>query len=157
MGGVSMHDYRRISRLMERNVHKYVQLENRARFYGGVRLSQTEVHTIAVIGDYPDINITKLSGIRGITKGATSQMIYKLVDKGLVVKTVSPNSDTEVCLNLTRKGVEVYEAHKKFHDETNERFFQMLREMPEGYEQYMIKFLKEFEKMLEEKMDRKEG
>lgn len=147
-----MRDYREISRLMERTVHKYIQLEKQPRNYGGITLTQTEVHTIAVIGDFPDINVTRLAAVRGITKGATSQMIHKLVDKALVIKETSPNTDAEVCLNLTELGKRVYEEHYQYHDKSGSDFFKALEYMPEKYEEYLAKMLYQFDEALDKRL-----
>ena len=146
-----MHDYRELSRLTERTIHKYVQLEKQSHNYGGFNMTQTEIHTITVVGDYPNINVTRLAAVRGITKGAASQMIYKLVDKGFIKKAVSPNSDTEVCLNLTESGQKAYEAHRKYHDESGSAFFKSIAAMPEDVQEYLIQMLKQFDKALDER------
>ena len=148
-----MQDYRILSQLMERTIHKYIQVEKIKRPYGtDMMLSRVEIHTICAVGDYPDINITSLAKLQVITKGAASQMIYKLVDKGLVEKRVSPNSDTEVCLSLTELGKKAYDSHNEYHKTANEKFFQLLREMPEDVERQYVKVLEEFEKALDERL-----
>lgn len=151
-----MHDYRELSRLMERTIHKYIQAEKQPHSYGpGIMLSQTEIHTIAIIGDHPEINVTELAKQRGVTKGAASQMVYKLVDKGYVQKSVSPNSDTEVCLVLTEQGKVPYEGHKQYHENSGTEFFKSLSDMPEEVQDYFIKILTEFDKSLDEKLSKK--
>lgn len=42
-------------------------------------LTQPEIHTVTIIGDQEGISVTGLSKVRGITKGAASQMVYKKV------------------------------------------------------------------------------
>lgn len=146
-----MHDYRELSWLMERTINKYIQIEKQTRCYGTrTPLTQSEIHTIVIVGDYPDINITKLAKIRGITKGAASQMIYKLVDKGFIEKQVSPSSDTEVCLTLTEDGRTAHKAHSQYHDDFGKRFFKILNDIPEEYQEYMIRILTSFDKELDE-------
>ena len=148
-----MADYNHISSLMERIVHKYNQAENRKRYYGtDLLLSRTEIHTVVEVGDHSGLNITSLAQRKGITKGAASQMIYKLVNKGLIRKEVSPVSDTEVCLTLTEAGQADYEAHQRYHAETNNLFFTTLREMPEETMREMEKLLTEFDKILDIQM-----
>lgn len=152
-----MHDYRELSRLMERTMHKYIQVEKQPRSYGpGIELSQTEIHTIAIIGDKPCVNITELAKMRGVTKGAASQLIYKLVDKGYIKKETSPNSDTEVCLTLTDTGKKAYDGHKAYHEETGSAFFKELNDMPKEYEDYLIRVLEEFEKVLDKRLSKKD-
>lgn len=148
-----MHDYRELSRLSERTMHKYLQFEKRARCYGTeTPLTQAEIHTIAIVGENPDINITELAKLRGITKGAASQMVYKLVEKGFLSKRVSPNSDTEVCLTLTERGGTAFQAHQKYHEESGTEFLKILSEMPQEYQDYLVQFLRNFEKFLDEKL-----
>lgn len=44
-------------------------------------LYRSELHMIEVVGNYKDINITKLAKIFGITRGGASQGIDKLCKK----------------------------------------------------------------------------
>ncbi len=152
-----MHDYREVSRLSERVMHKYMQFEKRSRCYGTeTPLTQAEIHTIAIVGEKPDINVTELAKLRGVTKGAVSQMVYKLVEKGFLSKHVSPNSDTEVCLNLTENGRTAFLVHQKYHEETGSEFAKIMSQMPQEYQDYTIQFLIAFEKMMDEKLEKKE-
>jgi len=151
--GKYMRDYRSISILMERTIHKYNQTENKQRPYGtDLIFSRVEIHTIEAIGEMEDINITRLAAYQGITKGAASQMVYKLVDKGAVKKSVSPNSDTEVRLELTDIGKKAYEGHKEFHKASNEQLFVMLRDMPDEVYEKMEELLHLFDDMLDQKL-----
>ncbi|MFA9464666.1 MAG: MarR family winged helix-turn-helix transcriptional regulator [Velocimicrobium sp.] len=148
-----MEDYSRLSVLMERIIHKYNQVEQKKRLYGSnITLSRSEIHTIAAVGEHPEMNVTTLANMQGITKGAASQMIYKLVDKGFVQKSVSPTSDTQVCLTLTEQGRVAYGSHKEYHETTNEQFFALLREIPEDVSKQMEYLLEEFDKSLDEKL-----
>lgn len=150
-----MQDYKELSQLMERTIHKYNQVEKMKRSYGtDMMLSRAEIHTIAAVGDHPDINITALAKLQGTTKGAASQMIYKLVNKGLIKKQISPNSDTEVCLTLTQIGQKAYNSHQEYHATANEYFFKVLRELPEDMEKQCIRLLEEFDKALDERLEK---
>lgn len=138
---------------MERVIHKYNQWENKKRTYGtDILLSKSEIHTIAAVGDNPGINVTALADVLGITKGAASQMIYKLVDKGTVEKRVSPDSDTEVSLNLTENGQKNYAAHKEYHNQANDESLELLKTMPESFCVHMIEFLSAFEKTMDKNL-----
>lgn len=149
-----MNDYSSLAGVMERVIHKYNRWENKKRTYGtSLPLSRAEIHTVAAVGDHPGINVTTLAEILGITKGAASQMIYKLVEKGRVVKMVSPESDTEVVLNLTKDGRKDYESHQEYHRQTNEEFFAMLKDMPEPVYQQLSEALSGFEQYLNKKLD----
>lgn len=148
-----MRDYSNLTALMERVIHKYVQWEDKKRTYGtATLLSKAEIHTIVAVGDHPNINITALAEILGITKGAASQMIYKLVDKGTVEKKVSPDSDTEVVLNLTAEGMTNYRAHEEYHKQTNDKALNLLNEIPEPLFAYMVDYFSAFEQVIDEKL-----
>ena len=148
-----MRDYSDLTSLMERVIHKYTQWEDKKRTYGTkLLLTKAEIHTIVAVGDNPNINITSLAEILGITKGATSQMIYKLVDKGVVEKKVSPDSDTEVVLNLTENGLINYQYHDNYHKQTNDKAFTLLEDMPEPFYQYMLEYFSAFEKVIDDKL-----
>lgn len=148
-----MQDYREISWLTERIIHKYTQVEKIKRSYGtDMLLSRAEIHTVAKVGDHEGMNVTSLAKQQGITKGAASQMVYKLVEKGLLEKRVSPNSDTEVSLSLTDIGRKAYQAHREYHEQADEEFFNMLRNMPKEVEQQLMAVLAEFDKALDERL-----
>jgi len=147
-------DYSEMTSLMERVIHKYAQWEDKKRTYGtDLPLSKAEIHTIAAVGNHPNINITSLAERLGITKGAASQMIYKLVDKGVVEKRVSPDSDTEVVLNLTENGMINYKAHEEYHRQTNDKAMKLLEDMPDSFYQYMLEYFSAFEKVIDENLE----
>ena len=142
-----------LTALMERVIHKYVQWESKKRTYGtDTLLSRAEIHTIAAVGDNPNINVTALAEMLGITKGAASQMIYKLARKGIVEKKVSPNSDTEVVLNLTSDGMINYEAHRHYHQKTNDTALNLLKEIPEPFYEYLVDYFSAFEQVIDEEI-----
>lgn len=151
-----MYNYNELGQLMERIIHKYNQVEKKKRCYGSdTPLSRAEIHTIAAVGDDSGINITTLAKRQGITKGAASQMIYKLIDKGFIIKRVSPHSDTEVCLSLTEQGKVAYDSHTKHHETTNERFFSVLKDIPDDIGSKMEEVLREFDQALDERLSQK--
>lgn len=64
-----MKDHVELTTLIERVIHKYLQWENKKRTYGtNILLSRAEIHTIAAVGDNPNINVTTLAEMLGITK-----------------------------------------------------------------------------------------
>lgn len=134
----------------ERIIHKYNQSEYRKISYGeGLFLSRKEIHTVVAVGKNRDINITELAKLQGVTKGAVSQMVYKLVDKGLLVKVPSPDSDAEIHLELTELGQKAFQEHEKYHKETQDEFFTVLRDLPEESFNKMVDLLEVFENMLD--------
>ncbi|WP_026527751.1 MarR family winged helix-turn-helix transcriptional regulator [Butyrivibrio sp. VCD2006] len=145
-----MKDYRELAWQMERIIHKYSQFEKKPQEYcKNLVLTQPEIHTVAIIGDQEGISVTGLSKVRGITKGGASQMVYKLVDKGLVEKRVSPNSDSELNLYLTKLGKKARAEHRKRHETMGEKFSEIMDGIPQEMQDELLKMLKAFEEELD--------
>lgn len=145
-----MRDYSESSELMERIINKYNITQNFKRNYGtDFKISRAEIHTINIIGENPEINITQIAEKQGVTKGAVSQMIKKLIDKGFLIKTVSPESEAEVRLSLTESGVTAFNVHKEYHKTANEELFKVVRYMPDEEYEKMMDLLKKFEELLD--------
>lgn len=145
-----MKDYQELAWLMERTIHKYNQYEKRPQKYcSDVILTQPEIHTVAIIGDQEGISVTELAKVRGITKGAASQMIYRLEDKDLVEKRISPESDSKLNLYLTKKGKKARKEHRKIHETIRTKFAALMDGIPEDVQKYIIEFLLDFEKELD--------
>lgn len=127
---MKVEEFKEISNLLERVIHKYVQLEKRALDYGnGIILSQPEIQTIMLIGSNPGISVTAIAKMRGITKGTASQMLYKLVDKGLVKKCVSEHSDAQISVFLTELGEEESRLHDTYHKQKIQPVFQYMSKL----------------------------
>ncbi len=87
------------------------------RDYGtGVLLYKVEIHVIQHIGNNPHINSTDLTRHLGVTKGAVSQMVDKLLKKGLVQKVRSPADARQSNLELTELGWKAFHTHEQFHN-----------------------------------------
>ena len=109
----------------------YNQMEKRTHTYGGeVPLHLSEVHTIAAIGAHPGQNIVALAKAQGVSRSAASQMVSKLVQKHLVQKKNSPETDNEVILQLTAAGLSVYKRHQAQHQWFNARLTEILAAYP---------------------------
>ncbi len=145
-----------ISDLFIRVVNRFNEMEKIPYFSGAdLLLHLSEVHTIESIGKNEDINVTKLSKLQGVSKAAISQMIRKLVKKGLVQKSISPQTENEVVLRLTKKGKDVFEWHWHYHDRLNQEFAEIYAEMPAGAFDHLgelgMKLEKVFTKIIEER------
>ena len=102
----------------EKVMNKYNAWEKKPRYYGTEDLLyRSEVHTIDAIGKNNKINVTELAQYLGITKGAISQMVDKLMKKGMVNKKMVSETENEVSLELTPKGNLVYNGHEEYHKE----------------------------------------
>jgi len=87
-----------------------------------VKLYPSELHIIEAIGYNYAVNVTSLSRKFGITKGAVSQVVNKLFDKGFVGKERNRDYGKEIILSLTEKGWMAFDILGKFHDRMEKEF-----------------------------------
>jgi DNA-binding MarR family transcriptional regulator len=98
-------------------LHLYSVISRKPVDYGtGDFLYFTEIHTITAIGKTGEINMTQLADKMGVTRGAISQTIRKLVSKNLVLKSNTTNKK-EFNLRLSEKGMMAYKGQMSFHRE----------------------------------------
>lgn len=101
---------------------------NLISFEGTEPLNTAAIHLIEVIGKHPDYNATQIAEVLGNTKGAVSQMTAKLEHKGLIERKKSPESEKELCFELTESGKKVFDGHERLHAELYERLGGILGE-----------------------------
>lgn len=95
----------------------YSVISRKPKDYGtGDLLYFTEVHTISMVGINKAVNMTRLAEIMGVTKGAISQTIRKLVSKKFIIKSNARNKK-EINLRLSDKGMIVYKGLQSFQKE----------------------------------------
>jgi len=114
----------RIYRLM--NLNQAAQKQPR-QYGNNVTLYAAEVHMLETIGDRPGIMSTELAARLAISKGAVSQTLKKLAEKGLVRKSAATDGRA-AALFLTEDGEKVWKAHQALHEP-------MLRELQQLTEQ----------------------
>ena len=134
---------------VERVIHEYHQRENIPRSYGeDILLTQTEIHMLTVIGEQPGIGTKALAKAKGVTAGAASQMIKKLVQKGLIMKRISADSDAKIELYLTEKGLGCFEEQQRIHREANQKWYRLLDELDDKTYQSMERIINKMEEVL---------
>ncbi|CAM3332905.1 MarR family winged helix-turn-helix transcriptional regulator [Vagococcus fessus] len=83
--------------------------------YGtGDLVSMIEAHTITYIEENPGTTVSELAVYWKKTKGAISQTVTKLVEKGFVKKEQSPDSAKTYLLYVTEEGFKLSKAHKMY-------------------------------------------
>lgn len=128
-----MRDYDVVLEQLERIIHKYSQKESVKKSYGNdVELTQTEIHLISVIGSKPGISMKDLAAAKGVTPGATSQMIKKMIGKGLVEKRISKESEAKIELFLTKTGNECFSSHQSHHKKANQKWYDMFDKLDDN-------------------------
>ncbi len=98
-------------------LHLYSVIGRKPKDYGtGDLLYFTELHTISMVGKNREVNMTNLADLMGVTRGAISQTIRKLVSKGLIIKSNTINRK-EINLRLSEKGMMVLRGQESFQNE----------------------------------------
>jgi DNA-binding MarR family transcriptional regulator len=99
-------------RLFQSILHVYTLFEKQPIHFGtGTKVYVNEIQTVSVIGQNPNANMTQLAEIMGVTRGAISQTVRKLITKKLVVRINSRNHK-EINLRLTDFGQLVSESYQ---------------------------------------------
>jgi DNA-binding MarR family transcriptional regulator len=98
-------------------LHLYSVINRKPKDYGtGDLLYFTEIHTISMIGKNREINMTRLADLMGVTRGAISQTVRKLVSKNLIIKSNATNRK-EFNLRLSERGIKVLKGQETFKQE----------------------------------------
>ena len=122
--------YTLLSNLLDQLVNKIVYLRSFPHEYGtGEMLSAAEIQPIEAIGRNRGINITGLARLLVVTKGAASQSVKRLEERGYVTKYKAPDNDKEVLLKLTPKGKTAKEGYDSFREGFDNNMTMMLERM----------------------------
>ena len=93
------------------------RLDTEPRAYGtDIMLTGVEIHLIELIGDNKNPSVTEIARLFGVTKGAISQRLKQLEQKGIIQKNVDPDNASRSIITLTSKGNVAYFAHKHWHE-----------------------------------------
>lgn len=105
--------------IVEKTIRAFNTMQENAKQphdYGtGQLLYQAELHTLSAICNHELVNVTELAQIMGITKGAITQVVNKLIQKGLIEKFNMPGNKKEVYFRVTESGENVNKAHYQYH------------------------------------------
>jgi DNA-binding MarR family transcriptional regulator len=97
--------------------HKLAALENIPRDFGvHEKLTRAEIHMLAAIEHSQDASVTDLARIKGITKGAVSQLLKRLEAKKLVEKTADESNVSRLKVRLTAAGRKACRGHERMHE-----------------------------------------
>lgn len=95
--------------------YHYMQHANTPRDYGtGDLVTTVEAHILLLIHDHEGITVTELAKIWGRTPGAISQMVSKLIKKGLAEKGKEDGNAKAVHLYPTERGKALCAAHIEY-------------------------------------------
>lgn len=104
-------------------MNEYDSLPHR---YGSFTLYQAEAYIVNWIGRVPDITTTELADVLKKTPSACSQIIRKLISKGLVEQIRNDSNKRQYNLRLTDSGRQLYKDHIAFNEFCQQTTFAML-------------------------------
>lgn len=115
-------------------VYPYISMYNdvmqRPRDYGtGLMISMVEIHILTMIADKPGITINELARNWRRTKGAISQNVTKLEQKGLIYRKRCTDDARVVHLYVTESGNALVLAHKDYDHRENIEMLNYLLEI----------------------------
>ena len=118
---------------------KFNELEKMSIDVGiGEKLYPSEFHVIVAVGSGYENTVTGLSKRLEITKGAVSQVVNKLHEKGFVNKERNKDYGKEIILSLTEKGQNAFKIQDEFHKEMETEFIQRLENVtPEQMDSFL--------------------
>lgn len=92
----------------------YVSTKTPIDYGTGELYTSVEVHMLKYIADHPGITVTELAIDYGKTKGAISQMLKKIEDKGLIYREQDTTNDNRMLIYVTEKGELLDFVHRKY-------------------------------------------
>lgn len=119
-------------------------------YYPGETMYMREVHVVMEIGEGGLDNVGELSERLGITKGAVSQYLKKLEEKGFVCRIQDGNDKRQFSVELTQKGRELYKIHNEFDKEQYGKVCPLFSEFTAEELSLILRFDKKFKQFTEE-------
>lgn len=127
------------------------ELERKTHTYGTDEpLFIAEIHMVKAIREHPEAHLTALADRLGVTKGAVSQLVKKLEEKGMIVKDRDPANRARVVLSLTARGERAYSVHERAHRD----FDDLVEGLLQGATAEERAFLQDFISRLTRALDR---
>ena len=137
------------------NVMRLAQkLEKTPRKFGTDELlTGSEIHLIEFIGDFDEaLSVTDLAGASGVTKGAVSQHLKKLGQRGFINKRTDPENSSRTIVKLTAKGKVAYYAHQHWHETMDGGFKAYFTNLSQDKLDFLIEFLTRFETFMTKRL-----
>lgn len=132
---------------------KFIALDKGFVFlYRETKLYASEIHLMKTVDYNPDVNASGIAKLLGVTKGAVSQTVSRLVRKGVIVKERDSSCNNELKLSLTSYGKGALTA---FHIQNGSQwrdFINYLESLPNQEYQIVIGFLAKMEAFLDSLM-----
>jgi len=133
-----------------RIINKLIFLEKKSIVeIEGVRLFPSEIHLLLVIDADRSINAVTMAGRLGISKGAVSQTLTRLENKGVLVKKKDPAYKNELTAHFTEMGEKALALHKRQRASLMMEYDTYLESVSEDERQVIRQFLRHVENFID--------
>nr|WP_321513888.1 MarR family winged helix-turn-helix transcriptional regulator [uncultured Pseudodesulfovibrio sp.] len=113
-----------------RAMTKYSLIDRKSFDFGvGMQLYPAEIHMVTTVDMHDAAGVTELAEELGTTKGAVSQLVGKLVKKGLLVKEPDPEHGARVIIRTTELGKKASDNHVNFHRNHDRDFLEFMSQL----------------------------
>lgn len=151
---ISEQDLLKLREAFLRVFNGYIELNKKPRSYGTDELLySSELVMLELIGHIPGMNVTELAQKQNVTKGAVSQTLKKLDEKGLIEKR-KDKDNREVSIILSRKGEKIFHQHRLYELEFAEEFFSMTETMTQKEFEIIYDYVNKINFLFEKAMER---
>lgn len=138
-----------LSAQISRVINQLLFLEKRSAFTcRGITLHPSELHVMGVLAENGDANVTTVAELLGITKGAVSQTISRLVKKEMVTKTRDPLNKNELKVQFTPAGKRAIGEFARQRENTDRRYEAYLADLTDAERQTIRTFLTQVEQFI---------
>lgn len=109
--------------------------------YAGFKLYSSETSLIEAVFYNPENNVSQLADYLKITKGAVTQTISKLLEKGLLEAYMLEGNKKEKYFKLTKNGLKVKAEHEFMHRQSNKKLCDYMRSLSEKETEIIHEFI----------------
>lgn len=150
----SFHEMEQELAALPKMLDKYARISRMPFDFGlDQPLYPTEVHVVSEVVARGPASVTDLGRRFGVTRGAASQMVGKLVQKGLLSKRQDPEKGSRWLVEATEQGRNVHDHHMAFHREHDKEFMEYLGRLSEAEFATVASLFKRMERWLDSYFD----
>ena len=113
-----------------------------------------EVHCIDLIEKIQDANVTKLSKIFRLTRGAISKLVKRLIKAGTIEAYQKPENKKEIYYKLTVLGRDIYLRREKIHQNRIDRDSLLFRQLCEAEKDSLISIFEKIDIHLKNELEK---
>jgi DNA-binding MarR family transcriptional regulator len=122
--------------------NKLIFLEKKSIIeHGDLKLYPSEIHLMNIIDTEKDMNASEMANKLGVTKGAVSQTLSRLDEKGIISKTKDTLNKNRLEVRFTSLGKEIFKKHLKIRASIQEKFAEYLDTLSDKERNIISNFL----------------